>query len=74
MFMKDGVTPYKCATTVDADGNTLTFTPGDALITWLSRQTNEKAGVARTNVLTRLSLFFQRLIKLIREMYSFILG
>ena len=74
MFMADGVMPYKCATTVDADGNTLTFTPGDALITWLSRQTNEKAAGARTNVLTRLSLFFQRLMKLIREMYSFLLG
>ena len=74
MFMEDGVTPYKCATTIDADGNVLTFTPGQALITWLSRQTNEKADGGRTSLLTRLSLFFKRLMQLIREMYSFILG
>ncbi|MBQ6067838.1 MAG: prolyl oligopeptidase family serine peptidase [Clostridia bacterium] len=74
MFMEDGVTPYKCATTIDADGNVLTFSPGQALIAWLSRQTNEKADNGKVSLLTRLSLFFKRLMQLIREMYSFILG
>ena len=74
MFMADGVTPYKCATTINSNGEKLTFTPGQALITWLSQQTNEQAGGAKVSLLTRLSLFFQRLWKLVREMYSFILG
>ena len=74
MFMADGTTPYRCATTIDAQGEEITFTPGQALITWLSQQTNEKAQGTAFNLLKRLSLFFQRLIKLIREMYSFILG
>ena len=74
MFMDDGTTPYKCATTVDSKGETITFTPGQALITWLSRQTNEKAPSSAASLLQRISLFFQRLMKLIREMYSFLLG
>ena len=74
MFMEDGATPYQYATTINADGEKLAFTPGHALIEWLSRQTNGSGGASSANVLTRLRLFFQRLFKLIREMYSFILG
>ena len=74
MFMQDGVTPYKCASTIDAKGERVTFTPGEALISWLSRQTNEKSASSAAGLLKRLSLFFQRLMKLIREMYSFLLG
>ena len=74
MFMADGVTPYRYATTVNDQGEKITFTPGCALIEWLSRQTNGTGGAAKTDLLTRLRLFFQRLLKLIREMYSFLLG
>ena len=35
---------------------------------------SQDGGAAKTDLLTRLRLFFQRLLKLIREMYSFLLG
>lgn len=74
MFMADGTTPYKCATTINAKGETITFTPGQALITWLSQQTNLKAGSAATTLLQRLTLFFNRIAQFIREMFSFLRG
>ena len=73
MFMEDGVTPYYCATTTDAKGDALTFTPGDALITWLSRQTNAKTEEQKTlNLIAKIRLFFERILSFFREMFSFI--
>lgn len=44
MHMSDHVTPYKYATTVDGNGNTISFdNPEEGVISWLSQQTNEKA-------------------------------
>lgn len=74
MFMADGTTPYKCATTVNGKGETLTFTPGHALITWLSRQTNEKSASAGMDFLRRITLFFNRIAQFFREMFSFLRG
>ncbi len=72
MFMDDGVTPYYCATTTDANGDELTFTPGDALITWLSRQTNEKPDEQKKlDFFAKIKLFFERIISFLREMFSF---
>ena len=72
MFMEDGVTPYRCAATVDAEGNELSFTPGHALISWLSRQTNEKADAQKDlSFFARLRLFFERILNFFREMFSF---
>ena len=71
-FMDDGVTPYRCAATVDAEGNELTFTPGHALISWLSRQTNEKADAQKDlSFFARLRLFFERILNFFREVFSF---
>ena len=73
MFMDDGVTPYWCTTTTDANGNELTFTPGNALISWLSRQTNEKTQEQKSlDFFARIRLFFERIINFIRELFSFI--
>ena len=73
MFMDDGVTPYWCATTTDANGNTLTFTPGDALISWLSRHTNSKTEEQKEiNLIAKIRLFFERIINFLSEMFSFI--
>lgn len=72
MFMEDGITPYYCAETIDANGNELTFSPGNALITWLSQQTNEKTDeTKKLDFFARIKLFFDRILKLIREMFSF---
>lgn len=72
MFMDDGVTPYYCATTTDAKGETLTFTPGDALITWLSCQTNEKTEEQKKlSFIEKIKLFFERIINFFHELFSF---
>lgn len=72
MFMADGTTPYVCATTVDADGNELTFTPGDAVITWLSCQTNEKTEEQKKlSFIEKIKLFFERIINFFHELFSF---
>ena len=71
MFMDDGVTPYWCASTVDVEGNKLTFTPGYALISWLSRQTNEQAMEQQPlTFLAKLRLFFNRIFIFFCEMLS----
>ena len=68
MFMNDGTTPYVSATTTGADGKVLTFTPGDALITWLARQKRpEKPG---TSFIDRLRAFFRMLLDAIRRFFE----
>ena len=72
MFMDDGVTPYYCATTIDSEGKELSFTPGKALITWLSQQTNEKSNEENNlNFFAKIRLFFERFISFLKEMFSF---
>ncbi len=72
MFMADGTTPYVCASTVDADGNELTFTPGEAVISWLSKQSLASETVNKQfSFFRRIILFFERLFAMIREMFSF---
>lgn len=72
MFMDDGVTPYKCATTVDANGNTLTFEPGRALITWLSNQTNTQTGEQKKiGFFEKVRLFFERIFQFFRSLFPF---
>ncbi len=73
MFMADGTTPYVCATTVDADGNELTFTPGEAVISWLSQQSVESESENRQlNFFQRIKLFFERFLAMLREAFSFL--
>ena len=62
MFMADGVTPYVCATTVDAEGRTLRLTtPGDGVISWLAGRVRKTAdGGSAISFLQRLTLLFRR--------------
>ena len=72
LFMADCVTPYKCATTVDGDGNRLYLDlPGEGVITWLSAQTKEtQAEAPSLSFLQRAALFFRRLFAMLREIFG----
>lgn len=72
MFMDDGVTPYVFATTIDHEGNEIDMTtPGIGVIDWLSRQTNEKENAGmKLGFFERVKLFFERLGKFFRELFS----
>lgn len=71
MFMDDGVTPYVFATTIDSEGNEIEMTtPGIGVIDWLSRQTNEQSDGEKIGFFAKIRLFFDRLGKFFRELFS----
>lgn len=72
MFMDDGVTPYVFATTIDSTGSEIELnTPGIGVIDWLSRQTNKKnENSEKLGFFAKIKLFFERLGKIFRELFS----
>ena len=72
MFMADGVTPYKCAATVNADGERIYLDlPGDGVISWLSLQTREaEKPDAQLTFLQRITLLFRRFFAVLREFFG----
>lgn len=75
MFMADGVTPYKCATTINADKEKITINShSESIINWLSLQSREKTenaeSAAPLDFWQRIAALFNRLFGFIREMFS----
>ncbi|MBR0510156.1 MAG: hypothetical protein IJJ85_08560 [Clostridia bacterium] len=74
MHMADNVTPYVYTTTVDAEGNTFSFTdPTDGVIRWLSAQKRapkEEQSKTEMNFFQKLALFFQKIIAYIRNLFT----
>ncbi len=71
MHMKDHVTPYKYATTVDGNGNTISFdNPEEGVISWLSQQTNEK----RSENTSAFANFFKKIVNFFKNLFAMIFG
>ena len=72
LFMADGVTPYKCAKTINADGAEMRLDlPGDGVITWLSLQTREtEPSDTELSFFQRITLFFRRFFAMLREFFG----
>ncbi len=76
MHMSDHVTPYKYATTVDGNGNTISFdNPEEGVISWLSLQTNEKADSDDgSSGSSGIAAFFNKIIEFFKNLFSMIFG
>lgn len=60
--------PYHYATTIDAAGNTITVEKGNGVISWLSKQTNEK------NEQVNSFNFFEKMIAFFSDLFRKLLG
>lgn len=72
MFMWDRTTPYVCATTIDADGKTVSITdPEDGIIRWLSQQTRNEEGKVQEKLSfwDRIKDFFLRIINFFNNLF-----
>ncbi len=77
MHMNDHVTPYKYATTTDGAGNTISFeNPEEGVISWLSRQTNEKAATddGDNGGASGISNFFNKILEFFKRIFSIFFG
>ena len=72
LFMADGVTPYVSAKTVDGAGRELRLTtPGEGVISWLSRQSRANGQTdAPLSFLQRVVLLFNRFFAMLREFFG----
>lgn len=71
MFMADGQTPYACASTKNGAGTQLTFTPGDALITWLAQQKRPEQPVKHRTWLDKALDALRALLRAILALFQF---
>lgn len=73
MHMADGTTPYLYSTTIDGYGNTVDFSDGTGIITWLdqqSRNSSSDLSGGRVSFFTRIVLWFNSIIKFFRSIFN----
>lgn len=72
MHMRDMVTPYLYATTVDGNGNTISFEdPEQGVISWLCQQTNEEYSENRpSGFFAQLAAFFKKIFSLFLALFK----